>query len=203
MNNVVTHLEWNDFFLRLKEYGNQFINNDRAKILSEKTGDGHTIIYRQLDKFPDWMLDGLKIKPVVFQIFAITPESTGMIHRDGLDRKSALNIPLLNCDKGFMDWFENIFDEYKVVSGYTNVRLTTVEKNHSLYRVGVGAHSKAEDAPAHRCLIETPSIVNTDVWHRIDNKLNKNYRYLMSIRFAGNPSFEDVNKIYSLPIIDK
>jgi len=195
MNNVVTHLEWNDFFLRLKEYGNQFINNDRAKILSEKTGDGHTIIYRQLNNFPDWMLAGLKIKPVVFQIFAITPESTGMVHRDGIDRKAALNIPLLNCDEGFMDWFENIFDEFKVVSGYTNVRLTTVEKNHSSYRIEdtpAGVYT-----PAHRCLIETPSIVNTDVWHRIDNKLNKNYRYLMSIRFAGNPNFEDVVKIYS------
>jgi hypothetical protein len=94
-----------------------------------------------------------------------------------------------------MDWFENIFDEFKVVSGYTNVRLTTVEKNHSLFRI--------EDAPAHRCLIETPSIVNTDVWHRIDNKLNKNYRYVMSIRFADNPNFEDIDKIYSAPITDK
>lgn len=189
MNKVVHHLAWNAFFLQLKDYGTQFINQARAHSLSEKTGDGHSIIYRQIDNFPDWMLAGLKMKPLVFQIFAITPESTGMVHRDGIDRKAALNIPLLGCEQGFMDWFDEIFEEFKIVTEYTNVRLTTVEKNHLPFRV--------TSDPMHRCLIEVPSIVNTDVWHRIDNRLNKNYRYVMSIRFVGNPNFESVQKLYT------
>lgn len=189
MNNIVTHLEWNDFFLQLKDYGIQFINQNRAQTLAEKTGDGHSIIYRQIDNFPDWMINGLKMKPLVFQIFAITPESTGMVHRDGIDRKCALNIPLLNCDQGYMDWFDDIFEEFKIITDYTNVRLTTIEKNHESFRV--------TSDPMHRCLIEVPSIVNTDVWHRVDNQLNKNYRYVMSIRFVGNPNFEIVHKLYT------
>lgn len=37
-----------------------------------------------------------------------------------------------------------------------------------------------------------PILLKTDTWHAVDNRGNYNYRFLLGIRFAKNPSFESV-----------
>lgn len=184
----VKHLEWTPFYTSIKDYGQQFVNQYIAEYFAKRSGDWHTIIHKEYKPFPEWLTEGLPIEPEIFQIFAINPNSVGMIHRDGLDRKSALNIPLANCDKGYMDWFGEIFEEVKIVNKFTQVRKTSAEKSHDEYR--------STETPAHRCRIETPVVVDTDTWHRIDNTDNDNYRFMFSLRFVGNPSFEELAELF-------
>jgi len=183
----IHQLQWNEFFTNLQKFGNQFIDKNRADQLVEKTGDYHTIIHRQVNDFPHWIIKGFPLPILVFQVFAISPRSIGMIHKDGIDRKAALNIPLDGCDKGTMDWFVDGFTERLIKTQYTNVRLTDEERNFNAHR--------SQSAPSFSCPITQPSIVNTDIWHRINNFENTNYRYMLSFRFNENPSFTDLKKI--------
>jgi hypothetical protein len=189
-DDVIIKLEWNDFFKKLQDYGNTFINENRASILSQFAGDSHTIIHRSVSDFPAWLIEGFPIKVLVLQIFAILPESVGMTHKDGLERKSAFNIPLNGAELGHMDWFNLDIKERKIDTKYTQIRLTENEKNHNSYRI--------TDVPTYSVIIDKPSLVNTDVWHRIDNRDNKNFRYTISIRFKGNPSFSELKEKFSL-----
>lgn len=185
---VIIKFEWNGFFIKLQEYGNTLVSNKQALELSNRVGDSHTIIYRSIENFPEWLVEGFRLKILVLQIFAILPESIGMTHKDGLERKAAFNIPLLGAELGYMDWFTLDNKEHKIDTLYTQIRLTDIEKNHNTYRI--------ENIPNYRCRIDKPSIVNTDVWHRIDNSDNKNFRYMLSIRFKNNPPFDELQKYF-------
>lgn len=188
MNNFTKHLMWTDFFKQLQEYGSQHINEDKALGLSRMVGDSHTIIFRQIKDFPLWIRENLPLDILVIQLFAMNPKSIGMVHKDGIERKSAFNIPLLNCDKGYMDWFSDRYEQITIDTDYTKIRITTTEKNFDMFRIN--------DDPVHHCRIDAPSLVNTDVWHRIDNSDNENYRYMLSIRFVGNPEFKDLVRTF-------
>jgi hypothetical protein len=189
-DDVIVKLAWNDFFKRLQEYGNTFINENRASALARSAGDSHTIIHRSISDFPAWIVEAFPIKVLVLQIFAILPESIGMTHKDGLNRKSAFNIPLNGAELGYMDWFDLDITERKVDTKYTQIRLTEDEKNHKAHRI--------TDIPTYRVRIDSPALINTDVWHRIDNSDNKNFRYTLSIRFEGNPSLSELQQQFSI-----
>ena len=183
-DNVIVKLEWNDFFKRLQEYGNTLVNEKRALVLAILARDSHTIIHRIISDFPAWIYDEFPIKISVIQIFAILPESIGSTHKDGLNRKSAFNIPLIGADLGYMDWFDLDIVERKIDTKYTQVRLTD--------------HDKIDYSPICRVRIDKPSLVNTDVWHRVDNSDNKNFRYMLSVRFESNPSFSELKEQFPL-----
>lgn len=188
MNNFTKHLHWTDFFKQLQEYGSQYIDEHKALSLSRMVGDSHTIIFRQTKDFPKWMQGNLPLDILVIQLFAMNPKSIGMVHKDGIERKAALNIPVINCNNGYMDWFTDGYEQITIDTDYTKIRITTTEKNFNEFRI--------LDDPAHHCKIDVPSLVNTDVWHRIDNSDNENYRYMLSIRFVGNPEFTDLVRIF-------
>jgi hypothetical protein len=172
----------------MKELGLKHINVDRAQQLERDTGDWHTIIHREMVDFPDWMLRGLPLRPLLYQVFAISPESTGMIHKDGIDRKAALNIPLSGCSSGWMEWFDDVFNELKIDVPYTKVRLTTVEKNYIPYR--------SDTRPKERIIVDHPHLVDTDTWHRVDNRGNTEYRFMFSVRFHGNQPLTVLKEIF-------
>ena len=184
MNHLIVKLEWNDFFKKLQEYGNTFVNEKRASLLAVYAKDSHTIIHRIISDFPKWIYDEFPVKISVIQIFAILPESIGSTHKDGLNRKAAFNIPLLGADLGHMDWFDLDIKERKIDTRYTQVRLTD--------------HEKIDYVPACRIRIDKPALVNTDVWHRVDNRDNKNFRFVLSIRFEDNPSFSELKELLVL-----
>lgn len=181
-------LEWNSFFYSLQEYGKQFINEKDVDLLVLKSKDFHTIPFRILNGFPTWITDQIPIKIELIQLFSITPNSLGMVHKDGISRFSALNIPVLNCNLGYMDWFDKDYQQVLYDNKYTKVRLTLDEDDHRPFRI--------EDNPSYQTLVDTPSIINTNIWHRIDNRKNNNYRWMLSIRFCNNPSFESLCSLF-------
>ncbi len=174
---VLKKIEWNLFLLELKEFGTGFIDNDLVDKIAARTGNGHTIIHRQVGaNIPEWIHAGLKCKPFILQVFASQPHSVGTVHKDGLERKSTLNIPICNCIDGQTEWFEDVYKEIKISNEYTQIRLID----------GV-----FDSEPALAVNINEPCILNTDVWHRVNN-INEHYRYVLSIRFADNPSYADL-----------
>ncbi len=184
MNPYITHLEWTDFYRELQKFGLLHIDQDKATSIANRVGDGHTIIFKLVgDEIPQWISDGFPMKPLAIQLFAINPKSIGMVHKDGLERRCAFNIPLLNCEQGHMDWFEYNYDQKTIATTYTQIRLTHLEKHFTEDRI--------KDVPSHRCYVNVPSIVNTDVWHRVDNSEQDKFRFMLSFRFVGNLKYAD------------
>lgn len=184
MNSLVKLLNWSDFFREAQEYGKQFIDENRVGEISKLAGDGHIILHRQLGKdIPDWIRNRFNSPIEVLQVFASQPGSIGRVHKDGIARKSALNVPVLNSDQGYTEWFTEQFKEVTISNAYTQIRIADEESTAS-YRVEV--------EPEYRIKISTPSILNTDRWHRVNNRENTDFRYMISFRFINNPSFDEL-----------
>jgi hypothetical protein len=84
-----------------------------------------------------------------------------------------------------MQWFEPAeFSEFFIGNDYTTIRITNEEINK---------REKIDIPPLHSTLVTLPAIVNTDVWHRVDNRSNDNARWMLSLRFKENPSFDFLN----------
>jgi len=184
--NLLIEMPWSNFYYRLMQYGREFIDNSAVDLMCEKISDNHGILHRSMgEQIPAWIRDSLQIKPEILQIFAAIPGKCGRIHMDGLDRKCALNVPVKGCTMGKMQWFNN--NNYTVVpidNKYTRVRITEEE----------GPIDRLDDTPMFECTLTSPSLVNTDVWHRVDNRQSTEYRYVLSLRFAGNPTIEELIK---------
>ena len=183
---VVREFEWNDFYDRLRDFGAQFIDDATAQTQSSRTPDTHIVLKRvmpeDLPVFVKQEMGHLAVQHL--QIFWIKARSCGMIHTDGLDRHCALNIPLRNTDLGIQEWFEHPFTEYAFRGNGTVSRVTTEE---------VHQYPLKWDKPASlQLVLKKPTVVNTNMWHRVDNRNNPNHRYVISLRFKDNPSFEHV-----------
>lgn len=187
-NDVLLDLGWNNFYKKLQNFGKTFINEENAINLSKIVGDYHTIHSRLLNnEIPDWIQHAFPIQLEVLQIFAMMPNSIGMIHKDGLARKCALNVPLTGYTEGYMQWFDKEFNEHLVNTEYSQVRLTKNEVGQKIYRM--------DETPTVSVHINAPTLLNTDVWHRIDNSQNKNFRWILSLRFSCNPGFTNVANV--------
>ena len=183
LNNLIKPVEWTDTLRKCAEFGTQFVNDQACYENSIKVKDSHTIIKRLVGSdIPQWIKDYFNFEIQVLQIFAINPRSVGLIHKDGIDRHCAVNITIKNCDRGFMQWFTpEEFSEFFIGNDYTTIRITNEEINKG----------KKIDIPTlHSTLLTSPAIVNTDVWHRVDNRDSNNCRWVLSLRFKNNPSFE-------------
>ena len=191
-DSVLFNLRWNQNFEQLKEYGSQFINNDLAYNIGIKTGDMHVIAHRLLnDSIPAWIRDIFPLKPNVLQIFCAMPDALGVIHKDGLARKSTINIPITGYTNGVIEWFSDTEElkEISISSTYTQIRINEAEH--------VDRQKRLKLLSVVSAIVTAPSILNTDVWHRVNNKGNTEHRWILSIRFEGNPSFEDLRILYS------
>lgn len=113
------------------------------------------------------------------QVFCITKDSIGSIHKDGIDRQCALNVPLVNCDKGLMQWFDTEYETVQIDNKYTKVRLLKKDVDQTTLTA------------AFSTVVDKSSIVSTNNWHRIQNVGNEE-RYMLSVRFKYNPTFEQV-----------
>ena len=183
MKSLIVHYAWNDFFEKIKEFGQSFVNNEKCLESSKLRGDTHTIIHRLIkDQIPDWIRQGIPEDIIVLQIFAIEPNTVGLIHKDGIDRLCAFNIPIQNCNSGTMDWFDDsCYSTYSVENNYTSIRVTNEQVTN-----GKGF----ESAPLFSTLVTQPSLVNTNVWHRVDNREVSDFRWMLSLRFRNNSSIE-------------
>jgi len=183
MKNLITHYKWNPFFEKIKEFGLTFVDNEKCLESSRLRGDTHTIIHRLIkDEIPEWIRQGIPEEIIVLQIFAIEPNTVGLIHKDGVDRLCAFNVPILNCETGSMDWFSNSdFSVYSVENNYTTIRVTNEQIQNG---------KSNETVPIFSTLVTEPALVNTDTWHRVDNRGVQSFRWMLSLRFKINPSFD-------------
>jgi hypothetical protein len=191
---VFRKYDWNPWYYDIQKWTSQFIDDAKSEEQVRKSPDSHIVFARVFpDDIPDFVKQGMSFLPIQFmQVFCISANSTGMIHKDGRDRKCALNIPLRDCGKGIMEWFDHSFVEHEFVDKVTIVRVTKHEvENYP---------TKWEHEGSVRTIIERPTLVNTDVWHRIDNMDNPCHRYMVSFRFKDNPTFEDVNSHLEVPL---
>lgn len=189
MNHLLTKYQWNDFFNEVSKFGLSFVDNDRCIKSSKLRGDTHTIIHRLIkDEIPQWIRNSIPEEIIVLQIFAIEPNTVGLIHKDGVDRLCAFNVPVLNCDDGTMDWFDDKeYSIYSIENSYTTIRVSDEQKKEG---------KKYETIPLYSTLIDTPALVNTNVWHRVDNRGHNNFRWMLSLRFKNNPLYEQVRTAF-------
>lgn len=189
LEDVARKYDWNPWYFQLRDFAASFIDDAKAKEQAARTPDQHIVFMRLgFGEFPRWIQDALS--PVVqhVQVFAVMPHSIGMIHKDGHDRKCALNVPLPGADKGIMEWYTTqMFDTHVFSSSETISRVTREEV--AIYP------EKWKDPGDIRTVIERPTLVNTDVWHRIDNSDNPDCRYVLSLRFKDNPTFNYVDSL--------
>jgi hypothetical protein len=108
-------------------------------------------------------------------LFGNGPGQSAGIHIDGysLERKNAsnfaLNIPILNCEQGYMNWYNG---EYELVENKTKEGLKLLKIKW-----------KEEPKVIERALINEPTIVQVNVPHNVEN-LSDQQRLMLSIRFV-------------------
>jgi len=173
--------EWNEDFKKIQEWGRQFIDEVLAKTISEKTFDKHNIIKR-IDKseIPDWIRDLIGENIDYVQLFSAEKNSMGFLHKDGLDRKCAFNIPVSGSEEGYIEWYSGIDQERIFEDDFTKIRLLNFDANREKLKI------------LFRSKTSVPCLLNTDLWHRVNNQSNEKWRHVLSFRFEDNPTFESM-----------
>jgi hypothetical protein len=190
-NTVIFDLGWSHKYKLIQEYYSEYINNEKATNIRTLSGDLHVITDKMFKKdVPGWIIDAFPVEIGIVQLFSIPAGVTGMIHKDGLPRYSTINIPLTGYTEGTMHWYSDSehLTEVKIDTAYTKVRLVAEE----LYNTG----TRLDLIPDAQSTVTAPSILNTDIWHRIDNKKNTKSRWVASIRFSTNPTFDELKSYY-------
>jgi hypothetical protein len=175
-------------FIDLHNYGLENLNTEKVNDLVVMAKEHHVIPFRVMPT--NMPVFNLPLPIAWVQIFCIKAGKVGKIHKDGIDRQCALNIPLLNCNMGHMQWFDNDYDMVTIDETYTKVRLIRDELN----TVGT---IRPNEIATFSTLVTCPSIVFTNQWHRMDNTVSLDDRYMLSVRFKNNPSFDDVAALFT------
>ena len=174
----VSHLPVID---ELVAYGLANLTKNKVQGLVAYAQEPHVISHRGWgDMLPNFEMP-LPIEWV--QVFCITKNSIGSVHKDGIDRQCAFNVPLVNCNKGLMQWFDAEFETVQIDNKYTKVRLLKKDADQTSL------------IPAFSTVVEKPSIVSTNNWHRVHN-VGNGERYMLSVRFKDNPTFEQVAEAF-------
>jgi hypothetical protein len=141
-------------------------------------------------ELPVGVLDWFAFKgltPQFLQLFASAPGNCGIIHKDGLDRRATLNIPIRGCAKGATEWFaESSFVERLIVNPTTKARIT--EEEVAVYP------QRLEAEPTHSMILTSTHVLDIDTWHRLNNRDNPDYRYVAAVRFCGNPTAQHLHE---------
>ncbi len=127
------------------------------------------------------------------KFFICAPGSWGEVHIDGAnpERNCAINIPIFNCESGYMNWFSNEPDDRTFISNSnTNVHSTSKKKEVDFWEV------------EEKMVLTSPALVRTNIWHNVDNRDNPKHRVVFSFRFKDNPDFEETRKKLSSFLLD-
>lgn len=119
------------------------------------------------------------------KFFRCEPFSIGDIHKDS-DTHCALNIPVSGCLYSLMKWFN--LDDDREMRIEEKGKLVLILPQNPVYR----NHPHSLRTVLKRMELIHPTLVRTHVWHAIDNQANSLPRIVLSIRFSGNPTFEDM-----------
>lgn len=194
MDKLVKQYQWNTIFENIKQYGLRLVDNKKYCLTSKWQGDPHAIVSKIANEnIPNWLKENIPYNIQVIQILAIAPQSVGIIHKDGVDRQCAFNIPIVNTDNSSMDWFEsNEYSELLLDINNHNDKVSNVRVTKEQLLIG----KEVETTPYFSKTIDFPSLVNINEFHRIDNRKSDQYRWVLSLRFLDNPSFSDVEKAF-------
>lgn len=177
----MTPFEWNDDLKRIQEWGCQFINEDAALALYQTSKDRHNITVRVAkDGIPSWIQKTIGDNIDYVQLFSAEKNSIGFLHKDGFNRRCAFNIPISGCAYGYIEWYSGIDQQREYHNDITQIRL--LEKDAHTNNLRLIFRSKTS----------SPCLLDTDVWHRVNNQSNENWRHVLSFRFEKNPDIEFV-----------
>lgn len=173
-NQFIHQVAWSDEYRAMAEFGRARLDEERAVSLASRSGDPHMILFRCTGKEAPEFQRHFNEEIEFVQVFSILPNSIGGIHKDGLNRQCAFNVPIQNCDNGLMQWFEEGLEHRTYDTAYTKVRI---------------ALNTDGAVPVFSTIVDTPAMVNTNVWHRMNNAEGSGFRYMLSLRFTRNPTF--------------
>jgi len=164
--------QWSHLFDEIKKFSLQYIKD-------ESSFGNHTVV--AWPELPDSIVALLPIRPDLLQVFRVRPNVAGGIHKDGVGRLCALNVPLSGSDGSIFQWYA---DSPEIVENFiptAPARRLAIYSEHGL------------PMPIVETQTELPTLVNNNSWHRVNNVANSEFRWTASVRFNGNPTFANVN----------
>lgn len=148
--------------------------NLQSKLFGINDTDFMSFIYRTLkDPLESYGFKNRIPKGAI--LFGNDPNRTYGIHIDGysLDRKNAsnyaINIPIQNCEKGYMNWYTG---DYNLTETKTNEGLALLKINW-----------KGDPIVVERTIVDVPTIVQVNIPHNVENQTDKR-RLMLSLRFV-------------------
>ena len=185
---------WKDLKLSIdtdklvRQFGTEFLVNDKINITDSRitnVGSGFLIVAKELDWQTNIVSDYIGCNIATVRIFITNPFSFFPMHRDCKGGKTslrewAINIPLMNCDNGYNQWFsddENYFGN-EIYSESGNAIIP--EDQTKIYNI------------SDRQILNCPKLIRTDIHHNVDNTDNKNFRVILSYRSDDNISWNDI-----------
>lgn len=157
---------------------NNLSNNDITPI-----GTAYLISAKNHNWQQEYFEDLLKLKIETVRMFVTNPHSILPVHKDCIAntnqlRPWAINVPLLNCDKGTNQWFE---EENKSSETFTPDGSAIVPNDENLIL-------------SEECLLNCTKIIRTDVYHNVNNKDNDKQRVIISYRADPSISWNEIKK---------
>lgn len=121
--------------------------------------------------------------------FSINPDSYHPIHIDRTMNSTncvefALNLPITDCNRVYMNWFENLSNTHDVYY--------PVNKNHATPILET-KNAKTIDTAK----LDLPTFVKINDWHNVENR-SDNVEKIISIRFFQTKTIDDIKKALRL-----
>lgn len=149
-------------------------------------GSAFLISAKTYDWKQEYFEDLLKIKIETVRIFVTSPNSTLPIHRDCIANSNqlrpwAINVPLLNCDRGVNQWFSDEDNNFGNET-FTPDGSAVVPGNHNLI-------------VSEQSILNCTKIIKTDIYHNVNNTDNDRYRVVLSLRSDPNISWNQIKRM--------
>jgi hypothetical protein len=163
-----------------------YVKNDLKNIFTDSGDVFRPCTISELVKISN-MLDMSSISRILY--FSITPDRYHPIHIDKTINSTncvefALNIPITDCNKVYMNWFENLSSTHDVYY--------PVNKNHATPILET-KNAKTIDTVS----LNLPMFVKINDWHNVENRSN-DVEKLISIRFLQSKTITDIKKALGL-----
>lgn len=185
---------WKDLKLSIElddlksQFDAEFFINGEFNVNDNRVTDvvtGYLIVAKELDWMNDVVSTAIGAKVSTVRIFITKPNTYFPIHRDCKGGKTSLrewavNIPLLNCDKGYNQWFsdeDNDFGNEVYIEGGSAVQPENIYKKYNV---------------TERQILNCPKIIRTDIHHNVDNTDNDKMRVVLSYRSDDEMSWSEI-----------
>jgi hypothetical protein len=168
------------------------ISSSQAILYKEENGYKHlnysfVDAIKIIDKIP--LKNNINFRLERVAIFETPPGGGCGIHKDGIDNRVSINIPI------------EILDENCITSWYSDdISVTNPTQANTYTRNIFENYKNLDQFKSLKTMIAKPNeavLFNTDIFHAWDNTLSTNYRKILTLRSLnqGEIYFEDVKKL--------